>query len=171
MMPAAKPLSMPVDVVVESALWAAEPAAEATVRRAVAAAAETVRALPDAAGEVSIVLTDDAAIRTLNRQWRHLDQPTNVLSFPAPRSANGMASLLGDIAVAYETTAREAAEEHKPLADHLAHLAVHGFLHLVGYDHDSDEAADEMERLEAKILARIGVPDPYAARAAGPDAA
>jgi probable rRNA maturation factor len=171
MMPAAKPLSMPVDVVVESPLWAAEPGAEATVRRAIAAAAETVRALPDAAGEVSVVLTDDAAIRTLNRQWRHRDQPTNVLSFPAPRSANGRASMLGDIAVAYETTAREAAEEHKPLADHLAHLAVHGFLHLVGYDHDSDEAAEEMERLEAKILARLGVPDPYAARAAGPDAA
>jgi probable rRNA maturation factor len=171
MMPAAKPSLMPVDVVVESGLWAAEPGAEATVRRAIAAAAETVRALPDAAGEVSVVLTDDAAIRALNRRWRRLDQPTNVLSFPAPGSANGIASMLGDIAVAYETTAREASEEHKPLADHLAHLAVHGFLHLVGYDHDSDEAADEMERLEARILARLGVPDPYAARAPGPNAA
>jgi probable rRNA maturation factor len=170
-MPATKPSLMPVDVIVESGLWAAEPGAEATVRRAIAAAAETVRALPDAAGEVSVVLTDDAAIRALNRRWRHLDQPTNVLSFPAPGSANGMASLLGDIAVAYETTAREASEEHKPLADHLAHLAVHGFLHLVGYNHDSDETADEMEQLEARILARLGVPDPYTARAAGPDAA
>lgn len=167
MMSTAKPLTMtPVDVVVESALWAAEPGAEEAVRRAIAAAAATVLALPAAAGEVSVVLTDDAAVRSLNRQWRKIDQPTNVLSFPAPRSATGTPSLLGDIAVAFETTAREAAAEHKPLSHHLAHLAVHGFLHLLGYDHESDEAADEMERLEARILARLDVPDPYAARAA-----
>jgi probable rRNA maturation factor len=163
----AKPLTAtPVDIAIESDLWAAEPAAEAIVRRAVAAAADVVRALPAASGEVSVVLTDDAALQTLNRQWRQIDRPTNVLSFPAAaqRSPNGMPRLLGDIAVAYETTAREAAAEHKPMSHHLAHLAVHGFLHLVGYDHDSDEAAEEMERLEAKILARLDVPDPYAAR-------
>ena len=126
-----------------------------------------MRALPAASGEVSVVLTDDAAIRALNRHWRQIDKPTNVLSFPATRRGpmpNGMPRLLGDIVIAYETIAREAAAEHKPLLHHLAHLAVHGFLHLVGYDHDSDEAADEMERLEAKILARLDVPDPYVAR-------
>jgi probable rRNA maturation factor len=170
---AAKPLTAtPVDVAIESDLWAAEPAAEEIVRRAIGAAADVVRALPAASGEVSVVLTDDAALRALNRQWRQIDQATNVLSFPAttPRPSNGMPRLLGDIAVAYETTAREAAAEHKPMLHHLAHLAVHGFLHLVGYDHDSDEAADEMERLEAKILARLDVPNPYVARPR-PDAA
>lgn len=168
MMSAANSSTIPVDIAIESALWAVEPSAEETVRRAIAAAAETVRALPAADGEVSVVLTDDAALRTLNRQWRRLDQPTNVLAFPAKtlRSGNGMPSLLGDIAIAYETTAREASAQDKTLPQHLAHLAVHGFLHLTGYDHDSDAAADEMERLEARILARLGVPDPYAARAA-----
>jgi len=170
---AAKPLTATaVDVAIESDLWAAEPAAEEIVRRAIDAAADVVRALPVASGEVSVVLADDAALRALNRQWRQIDQATNVLSFPAimPRSSNGMPRLLGDIAVAYETTARGAAAAHKPMLHHLAHLAVHGFLHLVGYDHDSDEAADEMERLEAKILARLDVPNPYVARPR-PDAA
>jgi len=175
---AAKPLTATsVDVAIESDRWAAEPAAEQTVRRAIAAAADVVRALPAASGEVSVVLSDDAALRALNRQWREIDKPTNVLSFPAaaqgspghPRP-NGLPRLIGDIAIAYETTAREAGEERKPMAHHLAHLAVHGFLHLVGYDHDSGEAADEMERLEAKILARLDVPDPYVARHR-PDAA
>src|SRR5262245_1048635 len=159
-------IATPVEIATESELWAAEPAAEAIVRRAIAAAADVVRALPAAAGEVSVVLTDDAALRALNRQWREIDKPTNVLSFPAaaPRAGNGMPRLLGDIAMAYETAAHEAAAEGKPLLHHLAHLAVHGFLHLVGYDHDSEEAADEMERLEAKILARLDIPDPYVAR-------
>jgi probable rRNA maturation factor len=173
MTPAAQPLTTtPVDVAVESDLWAVEPGAEAIVRRAIAAAADVVRALPAAGGEVSVVLADDAALHALNRQWRQIDKPTNVLSFPAtaPRSSNGMPRLLGDIAIAHETTAREAAAEHKPVIHHLAHLAVHGFLHLVGYDHESDEAADEMERLEAKILARLDIPDPYGTRPK-PDAA
>jgi probable rRNA maturation factor len=173
MTPAALPLTAtPVEVAIESDLWAAEPGAEAIVRRAIAAASDVVRALPEASGEVSVVLADDAALRALNRQWRQIDKPTNVLSFQvtAPGASNGMPRLLGDIAVAYETTAREAAADEKPVIHHLAHLAVHGFLHLVGYDHESDEAADEMERLEAKILARLDIPDPYGARPR-PDAA
>jgi probable rRNA maturation factor len=173
MTPAAQPLTAtPVDVATESDLWAAVPEAEAVVRRAIAAAADVVRALPAASGEVSVVLADDAALHALNRQWRQIDKPTNVLSFPAttPRSSNGMPRLLGDIAIAHETTVREAAAEHKPVIHHLAHLAVHGFLHLVGYDHESEEAADEMERLEAKILARLDIPNPYGARPT-PDAA
>jgi probable rRNA maturation factor len=173
MTPTAQPLApTPVDVAIDSDLWAAEAGAEAIVRRAIAAAAEVVRALPAATGEVSVVLADDAALHALNRQWRQIDKPTNVLSFPttAPRASNGVPRLLGDIAIAYETTAREAAAERKPMNHHLAHLAVHGFLHLVGYDHESDEAAHEMERLEAKILARLDIPDPYGARPR-PDAA
>ncbi len=165
----ANPTAPPIDVAVESELWDAQPAAEATVRRAIAAAATVVRALPAAGGEVSVVLTDDAAVRRLNRDWRNIDKPTNVLSFPAaaPRAANAGPCLLGDIIIAYETVAREAGTDAKPFAQHLAHLAVHGFLHLLGYDHDSNEDAEQMERLEAKILARLDIPDPYLTRAAG----
>ena len=112
---------------------------------------------------LAVLLTDDAAIRRLNAQWRGIDKPTNVLSFPpAPPAAPASgAKSLGDIAIAYETTAREARDEDKPFADHLSHLAVHGFLHLMGYDHESDAHAETMEQLERAILARLGVPDPY----------
>jgi probable rRNA maturation factor len=162
-----------IDVMVESELWDAQPGAQATVRDAIATAAASTRALPAVRGEVSVVLADDAAIRKLNRDWRGVDKPTNVLAFPAPqlrsagpgRTGSGKTGLLGDIIIAYETTASEAAATAKPFAHHLAHLAVHGFLHLLGYDHDSDADADEMERLEAKILARLDVPDPYQTRA------
>lgn len=164
-----------IEIVVESELWNAQPEAQATVRDAVITAAASTRALPAAGGEVSVVLADDAAIRRLNRDWRGIDRPTNVLSFPAPqlrstgpgrtRSGNSAPALLGDIIIAYETTAAEAAAAAKPFAHHLAHLAVHGFLHLLGYDHESDADANEMERLETKILARLDVPDPYQTRA------
>jgi probable rRNA maturation factor len=143
-----------VEVSIASPLWNAIDG-EAIVRRAVAAAAP-----PETSErELSVVLTDDAAIKALNAQWRHRDEPTNVLSFPSPGGG-----ILGDIVIAYETTAREAADELKPLADHLSHLTVHGFLHLLGYDHESDADADVMERLEREILARLGVPDPYMIR-------
>ena len=106
------------------------------------------------------MLTDDAAIRRLNAAWRGLDEPTNVLSFPARRHPRG-GRVLGDIVIAYETTAREALAESKPFRHHLSHLAVHGFLHLLGYDHATDDEAEAMERLERAILARLDVPDPY----------
>jgi len=117
-------------------------------------------------GELAIVLTDDSAIRALNRDWRGKDEPTNVLSFPAqePGADRRAPRMLGDIVIAYETAAREAEVEGKPLVHHLAHLAVHGFLHLVGYDHEASEEADAMEGLEVAILARLGVPDPYPMR-------
>jgi probable rRNA maturation factor len=163
-----------IDVMAESELWNAQPEAPATVRDAIAAAAAATHALPAANGEVSVVLVADAAIRKLNRNWRGIDKPTNVLAFPAPErpsagagrtgSGNTAPALLGDIIIAYETTASEAAAAAKPFAHHLAHLAVHGFLHLLGYDHDSDADATEMERLETRILARLDVPDPYATR-------
>jgi probable rRNA maturation factor len=152
-----------VDVIVDSPLWSSE--AEAVVRRAIAASAE---AGSSRNGELAIVLTDNSAIRQLNRQWRGLDEPTNVLSFPAADEGQTEGERqLGDIVIAYEIAAREAETEKKPLTDHLAHLTVHGFLHLLGYDHETDSEADKMEQLEATILARLGVPDPYAARDAG----
>ena len=151
-----------VDVSIDSALWDAAPQVETVICGAIETAADVMRALARASGEVSVVLTDDARIRVLNREWRDIDKPTNVLSFPAPGGRTGAeATLLGDVVIAYETTAREAAAEAKPFAHHVTHLAVHGFLHLLGYDHESDAEADEMERLESKILALLAVPDPY----------
>ena len=149
-----------IDVIAEAGAW--DSGAEAAVRRAIAETAIAIGAdFKDRT--LAVLLTDNASIRRLNAQWRHIDKPTNVLSFPpAPNAglAGGVKSL-GDIAIGYETCAREAEAEGKPFADHLAHLAVHGFLHLLGYDHDTDAAAEQMERLERVILARLGVPDPY----------
>jgi probable rRNA maturation factor len=145
-----------IDIVVESPLWHDEPDADAILRRAIGQAAEMM----GVAGpkELAIMLCDDAAMRELNGRWRGRHEATNVLSFPAAHDSE----TLGDIAIAYETTAREAETEGKPFADHLAHLAVHGFLHLLGYDHQLDAEAVAMERLEVAILARLNVPDPYA---------
>ena len=152
-----------VDIVIESPLWRSRRNARALLRRAIIEAASTVSA---SKYELAVVLTDDSAIQVLNRDWRHQDTATNVLSFPAKRAsdARGTDRLLGDIVIAYETTEREARAGHKPFAHHLAHLAVHGFLHLAGYDHEADDEADAMERLETAILARLDVPDPYVAR-------
>ena len=121
-------------------------------------------ALSTAGGEVSIVLTDDSAIRSLNRNWRGIDKPTNVLSFPVsgPDTGEG-ARLFGDIVIAFETLERECSDENRDFLNHLAHLAVHGFLHLNGYDHQTDAQAEAMERLESKIMARLNMPDPYRA--------
>jgi probable rRNA maturation factor len=153
-----KPTSPAVDVVVQSPLWQAVPEAGPALRRAIAEAASLVSTT---GGELAIVLTDDSSIRVLNRDWRGKDAPTNVLSFPAAASRPGAPVLLGDIVIAYETAAREAAAENKLFMQHLVHLAVHGFLHLIGYDHAAEQDAAAMERLETAILARLGVPDPY----------
>jgi probable rRNA maturation factor len=124
------------------------------------------RAAGPAQGAVTVVVDDDAHIRALNKLWRGFDKPTNVLSFPSPDTQPGPERTLGDIAISYETAAREAVAEDKSFADHMAHLSVHGFLHLLGYDHESDDDAEEMEGLERDILARIGVADPYVAHEA-----
>jgi probable rRNA maturation factor len=156
-----------IDIVRESPLWDEQPETDATVRRAVAEAAADV---PAKDGELAIVLTDDARIRTLNRVWRGFDKPTNVLSFPpADRGGEDPPALLGDIVIAYETTQREALAQDTPFLHHLAHLTVHGFLHLRGYDHEADEEAETMEQLERQILGRLGISDPYAVRDAGPN--
>ena len=151
-----------IDIQVQSPLWQAEPAAEQTVRAAIAAAAAT---LSTADGEVAILLTGDEAIRALNRQWRGIDKPTNVLSFPAAVTAAGAgAKFFGDIVIAYETLKRECDDEHRIFLHHLAHLAIHGFLHLIGYGHEVDAEADEMEGLESKIMMRMNLPDPWLGR-------
>jgi probable rRNA maturation factor len=156
------------EVLVVADCWQAEPDAEAVIQRAIATAAEIADADIGEA-ELAVMLTDDAGIRTLNSNWRGIDKPTNALSFPAlpPTGAGGpddAPRMLGDIAIAYETTRKEADDEQKPFDHHLSHLAVHGFLHLIGYDHENDADADAMEALEQEILAQLDIPDPYADR-------
>jgi len=157
------------EVLVVADAWQNEPDAETAIQRAIAVAAEMVDA--DTGGaELAVMLTDDTGIRTLNNNWRGIDKPTNVLSFPAlqptaeARWEDDAPRMLGDIAIAYENTRREADDEQKPFDHHLSHLAVHGFLHLIGYDHEKDQDADTMEALETEILMQLGIPDPYADR-------
>jgi probable rRNA maturation factor len=156
------------EVLVVADCWQTEPDAETVIDRAIATAAEIVNADIGEA-ELAVMLTDDAGIRTLNNNWRGIDKPTNVLSFPAlqptgPSGPDDAPRMLGDIAIAYETTRKEADDEQKPFAHHLSHLAVHGFLHLIGYDHEKEDEAEIMETLEAEILAQLGIPDPYVDR-------
>lgn len=161
--PARRNAAPDIDIEIQSPLWETERDAEPTVRAAIAAAA--ARAAGD--GDVSVLLADDAAVQALNRDWRRIDKPTNVLSFPAtPAKGPGIPALLGDIAIAFETLDREARAEGKPFLHHLAHLAVHGYLHLLGYDHQTDSEAEAMEALEREILAAMRIPDPYATDAA-----
>ena len=148
-----------IEIEIASPLWNAQPAAETCVREAIAAAALRV----PGEGEVSMLLADDVAVRALNRDFRATDKPTNVLSFPAAKQPAGMPPLLGDVAIAYETVAREAEAEGKPFLHHLAHLVVHGYLHLMGHDHQTESEAEAMEALERDILQALRIPDPYRA--------
>jgi probable rRNA maturation factor len=141
-----------IDIEIEDEAWTrALPDAEAQVLAAAAAL--------EARGGVTLLLTDDETVAALNERFRGKAGPTNVLSFPAPDNPEDH---LGDIALAYGVCAREAAEQGKPLAHHLQHLVAHGVLHLLGYDHLTEAEAEEMEALERRILAGLGVPDPYA---------
>lgn len=155
-----------IDVAVTSSKWDdALPGAGVLARDACEAALRTARAGAAAqAVEVSIVLADDAFVQGLNREYRSRDEPTNVLSFPAAGEGAppaDMPVLLGDIIVAYETAAAEAAEEDKALGDHLCHLVVHGMLHLLGFDHQAAADADVMEGLEIDVLAALHIANPY----------
>jgi len=162
--------SLEIAIVVEAGEWPAEAAFEALARRAVDAAVAAMGEEAPSGGELSIVFTDDAAIRRLNAQFRGKDQPTNVLSFsqPGPQSGHPAAGpqlagpLLGDVILAAETLAHEAALASKPLEDHMSHLIIHGFLHLLGYHHETEPAAEKMEQLERVALKKLGINDPYA---------
>lgn len=148
-------------VLTESPLWGDGSAWQDLAARAVAAAVEVAELDVPEGAELSLVLTDDAAIRDLNREHRGKDKPTNVLSFPGFDPDEPPQPLLGDIVIAYETVAREAADEGKPVADHFCHLVVHGMLHLFGYDHETADDAEVMEAEERRVLARLGIADPY----------
>ncbi|MGY6568082.1 MAG: rRNA maturation RNase YbeY [Salinarimonas sp.] len=160
------------DISVEAPGWEALPDLEELCRQAVTAALDEAGA-DVAAGDgvmLSLLLTDDVAIARLNRDWRGQDKPTNVLSFPAAPGINPLGpEPLGDIALAYETCSREAAQEGKTLAAHVAHLVVHGVLHCLGDDHEDDAEAEAMEAREVAALARMGIADPYVERATGRD--
>lgn len=156
-------MKVSLDISMPSRLWRGLPRARAIARETIAAAVAESGWAPREDAEASLCLADDATLRALNSRWRGVDKPTNVLSFPsAPSGRLRDARTLGDIALAYETLAREAEDLHVPLADHYRHLLAHGFLHLIGYDHETDAEAERMEALEARILARLGAADPYA---------
>lgn len=112
-------------------------------------------------GTFTLLLADDAKLQSLNMTFRAKDKPTNVLSFPADRE-----DYLGDVAMAYGVTRKEAREQKKSFSDHATHLTVHGVLHLLGYDHETAKAAKIMEPLEVEILSELGIGDPYARKAA-----
>ena len=151
-----------VEVSIECDLWAALPNAEVLAAQAVEKARKITKIKLHKAAEISVLLVDDSRIASLNAQWRKISKATNVLSFPA--SAPEMLAsnpLLGDIVLAFETVRREALDEGKSLANHFSHLVVHGFLHLIGYDHINEADAEIMEALEIKILAGLKIADPY----------
>lgn len=162
--------SIAIDCTLRSAAWTAcLPGAETLARRAAEAAlAGSGVALPQG-GELSLALTDDAEVQVLNKAYRGKDGPTNVLSFPGdslPQTA-GQPYQLGDVVLAQGVCAREATAQGKSLADHLGHLVVHGVLHLLGQDHESEAEATRMEALEVRILAGLGIADPYAGEGQG----
>jgi probable rRNA maturation factor len=151
-------MRLAIEVSVECPEWEKQPNLDVFL-------AESLQAVLDATGEdvregaeVSFLFCDDARIRELNRQFRGKDKPTNVLSFPGPVDD---AQFLGDIALAFETISREAQEQGKSLEHHCRHMIVHGFLHLLGYDHEESIEAEEMEATEIRILQALGVEDPY----------
>ena len=161
--------ALDIQISVEAEGWSSEEDFLAFATKALDAAVDFLKReekqpFPKMPVELSLVFTDDENIREINAEWRDKDKATNVLSFPAfPLEPGGMPGpMLGDIVIARETVEREALELEKSFEDHLTHLLVHGFLHLFGYDHMDEEEAEEMESLETRILAVLGLSDPYA---------
>lgn len=159
------PQWLAIDIVADDSAWKAVPDAEALVTAAVHALCRDATFRDEPPALACIALTTDAAVQALNREHRKKDKPTNVLSFPAPDGAtgdDGQTAFLGDVAIAAETVLAEAHALSVPAAHHLQHLAVHGVLHLLGFDHETSETdATEMEALETRILATLGIADPY----------
>jgi probable rRNA maturation factor len=178
------PSRLSVTILDEAGDWSAFASREEAILRAAAALARHPGCAEARGAEACIVLADDTLVQSLNRDYRGKDAPTNVLSFPFQQPAGSAHSSdigsdaaeprhlgpgvaeprhLGDVVLAAETVSREADAQDTPLLHHLQHLVVHGLLHLLGFDHDTDAQAEVMERLEVQILATLGVPDPYAA--------
>lgn len=146
----------PIDILIEAENWPQRDELETLTHSVISIAREEVVA--EKPGSICVLFTSDSYIQSLNAEFRQKDRPTNVLSFPALPSLEGQ---LGDIALAQETVFREAQEKGIPVNDHIAHLVVHGFLHLQGYDHQTESDANEMESIERCTLARLDIADPY----------
>lgn len=158
-----------IDVTVLSWRWRRSCPRAGSLCRSSARAAVERHAADAANSELSIVLADDAMVRSLNKKYRRKDKPTNVLAFPGDNGGQrggGPPRTLGDVVLAYETVRAEALASARPLTHHLCHLVVHGVLHLLGHDHREPRAARRMERLEREALASMGIPDPYGAESA-----
>ena len=153
-------MTLAIEIAVEDPGWDKLADLEAVVAGCLEAALNESGATPPEGAEVSFLFCADARIHELNRDFRGKDRPTNVLSFPGLEPVES-AHFLGDIALACETITREAVEQGKPFEDHCRHLIVHGFLHLLGYDHEAPADATEMESLEVRILRKLGIADPY----------
>jgi probable rRNA maturation factor len=152
--------TLAVEVIRHGGAWDESAISDATVELAAHAAFAAAPPKTPAAYEATVVLTDDAEMRDLNREWRGKDAPTNVLSFPAG-DAPGEPGALGDVVIAYGTARKEADDEGIALTDHVSHLVVHGVLHLLGFDHTRDDEAEQMEGLERRALGSLGIADPY----------
>jgi probable rRNA maturation factor len=153
-------MTLVAEVVRHGGTWDEAAVSDAAVELAAHAAFAQAPPSVPAAYEITVALTDDVEMRELNRTWRSKDEPTNVLSFPAG-DAPGEEAMLGDVVIAYETTEAEAVAAGISLSDHVSHLVVHGVLHLLGFDHLDDAEAEQMEDLERKALASLGIADPY----------
>ena len=163
-------MKVTLDISVPSPLWRGLPRARALARETIAAAVAERGAAAGEDAEVSLCLADDARLRALNLRWRGVDKPTNVLSFPmvqedlldAIDNSDDGEVLLGDIVLAHGVCTREAAEKGVSVEAHATHLVVHGTFHLLGFDHMTDQDAEEMEAAEREALASLGIDDPYA---------
>lgn len=157
-----RPSQMIIDCAVETEWWTSQEHLEGLANVAIGSAVDQLNQSFGEDTEVSLLFTDDAQVQQLNLQWRQMNKPTNVLSFAAQEGEGLETPVLGDIVLARETIERESAEQQKARDDHLTHLIIHGFLHLLGFDHETELEAEEMEKLETVILGGLGIADPYA---------
>ncbi|MCL6229959.1 rRNA maturation RNase YbeY [Bartonella bilalgolemii] len=151
-----------IDITIESAKWNDEEMLYNITDKALVTTLQHL-SLNEVTSELSLLFTDDTRIAQINAQWRHHNKPTNVLSFPAfpLKAGQNPRLMLGDIVIAQETVMREAEEERKSFQDHLTHIIIHGILHLLGYDHETNNEANQMEKLEKEILQKLSIKDPY----------
>ncbi|MCF6325914.1 MAG: rRNA maturation RNase YbeY [Devosiaceae bacterium] len=158
-------LELEIDLLIKDQRWLkkmSEAGFNKLIRKSVLSSLEIADPAIGGPGEICIVLSNDAHVQELNKQWRQIDRPTNVLSFPQIEPFAPFEGMLGDIILSLETLEIEAKNNQIAFGDHLTHLVVHGFVHILGYDHQNDKEADEMESMEIKILSNLKIANPYA---------